>query len=195
MNFTIKQIAETLQASTQEIKEAAKVLFSPVPPTFDDSQVEKISNYLASPQQKQLPQKQNNLPVQNSGKELTNTSEDLNPYSKERSNDRIKKLISSAQLAGQSEAELFNAVKNDAFLNHAQNNDEDILNSFVNGAIAHSIQLKHVANHAGEVNNISGCQPLNIEAIEVEKVDIAQLQTSEEDIIARGFQKLLGSAD
>ena len=140
---------------------------------------------------------QSNLsPNQNPPKDLiTNSSQDINPYSKERSNDRIKKLISSAQLAGQSEAELYNAVKTDAFLNHTQNSDDNIFNEFINGAIAHSIQLKHVANHAGEVNSISSSQPLDIEAIDVERVDIAQLQSNEDDIIARGFQKLLGSAD
>ena len=145
--------------------------------------------------QKQLSQSQNLPTTQNSGKDLTNASQDLNPYSKERSTDRIKKLISSAQLAGQSEAELYNAVKNDAFLNHAQNNDDDIFNEFINGAIAHSIQLKHAASHAGNINGIASTEEINIEAIEVEKTDWRVLQTSEQDIINRGFQKLLSAGE
>lgn len=188
-----KQIAEQLNATVEEVREAAKVLFTPTPPTFDQFQVNQIKNYLNGPNPKKLNQS-NNLTNQASSKvsNLDTSSESLNPYSKERSSDRIKKLIQSAQLAGQSEAELYSAIKNDSFHKHTSASDDEIFNDFIRGVIAHSIQSKHAANHAEKINSIDSIEEINIEAIEIEKTDWKQLQSSEQDIINRGFQKLLG---
>ena len=192
---TIKQVAEKLNVSTEEVKEAARVLFTPMPPTFDEFQINQIRNYLAEPEKKSLPQTNSLSNTQNSSKVSTNNKqqgENLNIFSQERTEKRIKRLYEAGSMVGKSEAQAFNAARNDAFMKEVQADDDQVFYDFINGAIQHTIHNSHFSRNVDRLNGKREVQEVQIESFEQPTDDsLKYLTESEDDALARGWAKLL----
>ena len=197
MNRTIKQVADKLNVSTEEVKEVAKVLFTPIPPTFDEFQINQIRNYLAEPEKKSLPQTNSLSNTQNSSKVSINNqeAENLNIFSQERTEKRIKRLYEAGSMVGKSEAQAFNSARNDAFMKEVQADDGRVFYDFINGAIQHTIHNSHFSRNVDRLNGKREVQEVQIESFEQPKDDsLKYLTESEDDALARGWAKLLNPA-
>lgn len=174
--MNINQVASTLKLEVAEVQEAVKSLFTPIPPTFDKFQINQIKKYCEEPSKK-LEQ----LPPSANQKQSDKTQE-------QHSQERIKRLISAAQMAGRTEAELYNSIKNDTFTKHTQAGDDAAFNEFINGAIAHTIQAAHAARNADDIN---GTVEVEVTEVNATPVDIKALKPADDDDFQQDWLKLL----
>ena len=194
MNYTIKQVADKLNLPTEEVKKIAKILFKPVPSLFDEFQINQIKNYLAEPEKKSLPQSNSLSDTQNSNKVSVNNqqAENLNIFSQERTEKRIKRLYEAGSMVGKSEAQAFNAARNDAFMKEVQTDDDQVFYDFINGAIQHTIHNSHFSRNVDRLNGRREVQEVQVESFEQPKDDsLKYLTLEEDDALTRGWAKLL----
>lgn len=177
--MNIRNISEQLNQPLEEVKQAAKSLFNPIPPTFTSSQIAQIEEYLSK--KKHLPSTQS-----------TQEREDLIPFNQQRTQNRIKRLYEAGSIVGKSEAQAFNAARQDAFLKEVQNDDEQMFYDFINGAIQHTVQNSHFARNVDRINGRKEVLSIDITSYEQPTEDsLKYLTETEDDKLARGWQKLL----
>ncbi|MEO1763367.1 MAG: hypothetical protein AAFR83_15615 [Cyanobacteria bacterium J06629_18] len=193
MGLNQRQVAAELNVSIEQVRDAVKTLFSPIPPEFSAAQVNQIREHLERPQQKQLSQTNSLTNSQNSGKVSTNDqAENLNIFSQERTEKRIKRLYEAGSMVGKSEAQAFNSARNDAFMKEVQADDGRVFYDFINGAIQHTIHNSHFSRNVDRLNGRKEVQEVQIERFEQPTDDsLKYLIESEDDALARGWAKLL----
>lgn len=154
--------------------------------------IEQLKNQ--NPASKQLPQTNLLTNTQNSGKVSTNNqqAENLNVFSQERTEKRIKRLYEAGSMVGKSEAQAFNAARNDAFMKEVQADDDQVFYDFINGAIQHTIHNGHFSRNVDRLNGRKEVQEVQIESFEQPTDDsLKYLTESEDNALARGWAKLL----
>ena len=187
--MNLKQASIKLNSTEELVLKGSIELFGAVPKSYDSAHIEKLSQHLS---QKQLPQT-GSLSNENSGKVSTNDqAENLNVFSQERTEKRIKRLYEAGSMVGKSEAQAFNTARNDAFLKGVQGNDDQAFYDFINGAIQHTIHNSHFSRNVDRLNGKREVQEVQIESFEQPTDDSLKYLTLEEDnALARGWAKLL----
>lgn len=187
--MNLKQASIKLNSTEELVVKGSIELFGAVPKSYDAAHIEKLSQHLS---QKQLPQT-GSLSNQNSGNVSTNDqAENLNIFSQERTEKRIKRLYEAGSMVGKSEAQAFNTARNDAFLKGVQGNDDQAFYDFINGAIQHTIHNSHFSRNVDRLNGKREVQEVQIESFEQPTDDSLKYLTLEEDnALARGWAKLL----
>lgn len=178
--MNIKQISEQLNQPFEKVKATVKELFSPVPPTFTAEQISQIERHLS---------KVNSLPTAQNNNSQPDATEQL--FTKESAQDRIRRLHQAGSMVGSSEAKAFNAARNDAFLKGVQADDNQIFYDFINGAIQHSLQTSHYARNIDRINGTPELKQVEISEYNQPSDNFDYLKPSEDDQLAKGWQKLL----
>lgn len=195
--MNIKQVSAKLSKPLDEVRQVSQTLFGRVPEQYEASQIAQIEDCINNGGIKQLRQSQTNSLTnsQNSGKVSTNNKqqgENLDIFSQERTEKRIKRLYEAGSMVGKSEAQAFNSARNDAFMKEVQADDGRVFYDFINGAIEHTIHNSHFSRNVDRLNGKREVQEVQIESFEQPTDDsLKYLTESEDDALARGWAKLL----